>query len=165
VGAQGGVGDGDREAVVVDERGAGQRSPIDDPASIDNQMLAWLAMVSEDPGRVNDALPRYGGPMHFEEGWSAAPLRWVMKRLGAEQLARAAAEPGLMAAVDQHAAELRETIVLDRETLGDYLLGFLDELRERGWVFTGVQDFPALRLTAICRLARELGCLGDELPA
>ncbi|WP_211212805.1 DUF6401 family natural product biosynthesis protein [Nonomuraea coxensis] len=103
--------------------------------------------------------------MVFEDGWASSPLRWLMNTLGTSQLARMGAEPGLVAAVDQHAAELREAIPLDRETLGDYLLGFLDELRHRGWMFTGEQDAPSLRLTAVCWLAREHGFLGDELPA
>ncbi|MEW9549087.1 DUF6401 family natural product biosynthesis protein [Nonomuraea sp. NPDC050783] len=88
-----------------------------------------------------------------------------MNTLGHAQLARLAAEPGLVAAVDQHAADLRDAIPLDRETLGDYLLGFLDELRRRGWTFTGEPDAPSLRLTAVCWLAREHGFLSDELPA
>lgn len=88
-----------------------------------------------------------------------------MNTLGDAQLARMGSDPGLVAAVDQHAAVLRDAIPLDRETLGDYLLGFLDELRHGGWSFTGEPDGPALRLTAVCWLARELGFLGDELPA
>lgn len=103
--------------------------------------------------------------MLFDEGWSASPLPWIMDVLGADQLARMAGEPGLLAAVDQHAAAVRDAIVLDRETLSDYLLGFLDELLERGWRFTGQCDFAAVRLTAICWLARELGFLNDELSA
>lgn len=88
-----------------------------------------------------------------------------METFGAEQLDRVIVDPGLLAAVDQHAAAVRSAIALDRETLSDYLLGFLDELRDRRWRFTGEHDFAALRLTAICWLARELGFLGDELPA
>ncbi|WP_162795382.1 DUF6401 family natural product biosynthesis protein [Nonomuraea lactucae] len=103
--------------------------------------------------------------MLFEKGWAASPLRWLMDTLGHAQLERMAAEPGLVAAVDQHAAELRETITLDRETLGDYLLGFADELRHRGWSFSGGHEPAAVRLTAICWLARELGLLADESPA
>ncbi|MBB6352225.1 DUF6401 family natural product biosynthesis protein [Nonomuraea muscovyensis] len=102
--------------------------------------------------------------MLFEKDWAAAPLHWLMNTLGHAQLERMAAEPGLVAAVDQHAAELRETISLDRETLGDYLLGFADELRDRGWSFHGGHDAAAVRLTAICWLARELNLL-DESPA
>ncbi|WP_206185082.1 DUF6401 family natural product biosynthesis protein [Thermoactinospora rubra] len=103
--------------------------------------------------------------MLFEEGWSAAPLRWLMERLGEPQLARMAEEPWLVAAVDQHAAEVRDAVALDREALVDYLVGFLDVLRERGWTFTGEIDGAAVRLTAICWLAREMGFLADELPA
>lgn len=103
--------------------------------------------------------------MLFEEGWATSPLRWLMDTLGHDQLARLTAEPGLVAVVDQHAAALRDTIALDRESLGDYLLGFADELRERGWVFRGGHDPAAARLTAICWLARELGLLADESPA
>ncbi|WP_443159415.1 DUF6401 family natural product biosynthesis protein [Nonomuraea sp. 10N515B] len=103
--------------------------------------------------------------MFFEEGWATSPFRWLMGELGDTQLARMGSEPGLVAAVDQHAAVLRDAIPMDRETLGDYLLGFLDELRHRGWAFTGEPDAAALRLTAVCWLARELGFLNDELPA
>ncbi|SEK88091.1 DUF6401 family natural product biosynthesis protein [Nonomuraea pusilla] len=97
-----------------------------------------------------------------------------MSNLGRAQLARMASDPGLVAAVDQHAAVVRDSIPLDRETLGDYLLGFLDELRHRGWSCADrldeldeleELDAPALRLTAVCWLARELGFLEDELPA
>ncbi|MEU1719326.1 DUF6401 family natural product biosynthesis protein [Actinomadura sp. ATCC 39365] len=99
--------------------------------------------------------------MVFEEGWALSPLRWLMDTLGHAQLARMESEPALVAAVDQHAALLRDAIPLDRETLGDYLLGFLDELRHRGWIFSGDHDAPALRLTAVCWLAREQGFLAE----
>ncbi|TDE39517.1 hypothetical protein E1295_32865 [Nonomuraea mesophila] len=89
-----------------------------------------------------------------------------MNALGDAQLARMHADPGMVAAVDQHAAVLRDAIPLDRETLGDYLLGFLDELRHRGWIFSGDETgAPALRLTAVCWLARELDLLEDGHPA
>lgn len=103
--------------------------------------------------------------MHFEDGWATEPLQWVMNVLGRDQLARMATDPGLVAAVDQHAAILRDTIPLDGETLGDYVLGFLDELRDRGWAHLDPLDPRALRLTAACWLAREHGFLTDDLPA
>ncbi|MEV0389800.1 DUF6401 family natural product biosynthesis protein [Nonomuraea sp. NPDC050643] len=103
--------------------------------------------------------------MVFEEGWAVSPLRWLMNALGDAQLDRMGADPGLVAAVDQHAAALRDTIPLDRETLGDYLLGFVDELRHRGWAFSGEPDAPSLRLTAVCWLTRELDLLEDGLAA
>ncbi|MGI5272614.1 DUF6401 family natural product biosynthesis protein [Nonomuraea sp. CA-218870] len=103
--------------------------------------------------------------MDFEDGWAAAPLQWVMSTLGRDQFARMGTDPGLVAAVDQHVAVLRDTIPVDSETLGDYVLGFLDVLREREWAFHGPHDPPALRLTAACWLAREHGFLTGDLPA
>ncbi|HLU75549.1 MAG TPA: DUF6401 family natural product biosynthesis protein [Nonomuraea sp.] len=103
--------------------------------------------------------------MHFEDGWATAPLQWVMDALGRDQLDRMATDPGMTAAVDQHAAVLRDTIPIDREILGDYVLGFVDELRERGWTFTTPFDPAALRLTAACWLARRHGFLTGDLPA
>lgn len=99
--------------------------------------------------------------MVFEEGWAAAPLRWLMHAVGDSALKRMSGDPALVAAVDQHAAWLRDAIPLDRETLGDYLLGFVDELRRLGWSFTGEPDAPSLRLTAVCWLTRELHLLDD----
>ncbi|MFG2073129.1 hypothetical protein SAMN05421874_104240 [Nonomuraea maritima] len=99
--------------------------------------------------------------MVFEEGWAASPLRWLMNAVGDSALERMGGDPALVAAVDQHAAWLRDAIPLDRETLGDYLLGFVDELRRLGWSFTGEPDAPSLRLTAVCWLTRELRLLDD----
>ncbi|MFI7447426.1 DUF6401 family natural product biosynthesis protein [Nonomuraea sp. NPDC049714] len=103
--------------------------------------------------------------MNLQDGWAASPLRSVMDMLGQAQLDRMTTDPGLVAAVDQHAAVLRDAIPLDRETLGDYVLGFLDELRDRDWMFYGDLDAPTLRLTAACWLARESGFLEDGAPA
>lgn len=107
----------------------------------------------------------YSVSVVFEDGWAASPLRWLMNVLGDAQLAMMVENPGMVAAVDQHAAVLRDAIPLDRETLGDYLLGFLDELRHRGWAFTGEPDAPSLRLTAVCWLTRELDLLDGAAPA
>ncbi|MEU8515640.1 DUF6401 family natural product biosynthesis protein [Kitasatospora sp. NPDC048722] len=85
------------------------------------------------------------------------------------RLAEFAFEPGFVASVDQHAAELRELLYaqgpellprpLDREELSDYALGFLDALAEIGWREPVGYDFAVGRLTAICWLVREQGLL------
>ncbi|MQS15804.1 hypothetical protein F7Q99_26940 [Streptomyces kaniharaensis] len=85
------------------------------------------------------------------------------------RLAEFAFEPGLVAKIDQHAAELRELLYaqgpellprrLDRAELSDYALGFLDELAEIGWREPVGYDFAVGRLTAICWLVREQGLL------
>ncbi|MFE0649218.1 DUF6401 family natural product biosynthesis protein [Streptomyces sp. NPDC059534] len=74
-------------------------------------------------------------------------------------------EPGLVAAVDQHAAAVRDALVpaqrrrrngtLRREELADYVLGFTDWLAEARWTEPAGHDFATLRLTAVCWLIRE----------
>ncbi|WP_206313926.1 DUF6401 family natural product biosynthesis protein [Streptomyces coryli] len=77
------------------------------------------------------------------------------------RLTEFAFEPGLVAAVDQHAAAVRDALVpgpraeLRREDLADYVLGFTDVLTENGWREPVGYDFAAVRLTAVCWLVRE----------
>ncbi|MEU1277933.1 DUF6401 family natural product biosynthesis protein [Streptomyces sp. NPDC005805] len=85
------------------------------------------------------------------------------------RLSEFAFEPGLVAAVDQHAAHVRDALLpaqrrageaLRREDLGDYVLGFTDWLAEHGWTEPVGHDFATLRLTAVCWLIREHDLLG-----
>ncbi|MDQ1009048.1 hypothetical protein QFZ82_003533 [Streptomyces sp. V4I23] len=91
------------------------------------------------------------------------------------RLSEFAFEPGLVAAVDQHAAAVRDALVplvpsqrrsgspvraepgdvLRREDLADYVLGFTDWLSEADWSEPVGYDFATLRLTAVCWLIRE----------
>lgn len=81
------------------------------------------------------------------------------------RLAEVASEPGLAAAVDQHAAAVCDALVpaqrgpegrtVRREELADYVLGFTDGLSEAEWTEPAGHDFVTLRLTAVCRLIRE----------
>jgi Family of unknown function (DUF6401) len=90
---------------------------------------------------------------------SASPLAELMGRFG-RRLPELAFEPGLVAAVDQHAAAVRDALGgLDRlaDYLPDYVLGFTDALRDLGWCEHEGYDFAALRLTAVCWLVREHG--------
>ncbi|MFJ7064605.1 DUF6401 family natural product biosynthesis protein [Streptomyces sp. NPDC101115] len=74
-------------------------------------------------------------------------------------------EPGLVAAVDQHAAAVCDALVpaqrgprartVRREELADYVLGFTDWLTEVEWTEPAGHDFATLRLTAVCWLIRE----------
>ncbi|MFB7864002.1 DUF6401 family natural product biosynthesis protein [Streptomyces sp. NPDC056069] len=74
-------------------------------------------------------------------------------------------EPGLVAAVDQHAAAVCDALLaarrgpqartVHREELADYVLGFTDRLTESDWVEPVGHDFATLRLTAVCWLIRE----------
>lgn len=85
------------------------------------------------------------------------------------RLAEFAFEPGFVAAVDQHVAQLRELLyaqgpellplTVGRAELSEYAQGFLDALTEIGWREPVGYDFAVHRLTAICWLVREQGLL------
>ncbi|MGK5442385.1 DUF6401 family natural product biosynthesis protein [Micromonospora sp. URMC 105] len=94
-------------------------------------------------------------------------LALLSTSIGASGLAAAAADPGLLAAVDQHAAAVRDSLDGDRHPLSPAgLVGYADGLRaaalEHGLVPpTGAVDWTepdwlAIRLLAICALARTL---------
>jgi hypothetical protein len=102
----------------------------------------------------------------------ASPLAGVVAAF-MPRLAEFAFDPGLVAAVDQHAAAVCDTLgdllgvpspqtpqlpaqrTVAREDLTDYVLGFRDALTEQGWQEPVGYDFATLRLTAICWLVRE----------
>ncbi|MER6097933.1 DUF6401 family natural product biosynthesis protein [Streptomyces sp. NPDC001728] len=85
------------------------------------------------------------------------------------RLAEFPSEPGLVAAVDQHAAAVRDALIPAqrgpggpaprRDELADYVLGFTDRLTEADWTEPVGHDFATLRLTAVCWLIREYGLL------
>lgn len=95
----------------------------------------------------------------------ASPLAAIAEHFG-RRLPELAFEPGLAAAVDQHAAAVRD-VVHDhadgsghgslREALSDYVLGFTDALREIGWFPHEGYDFATLRLVAVCHFMRMYG--------
>jgi hypothetical protein len=102
----------------------------------------------------------------------ASPLAGVVAAF-MPRMAEFAFDPGLLAAIDQHAAAVCDTLSLDpphvpipkqrtvaREDLTDYVLGFKDVLAETGWEEPVGYDFATLRLTAICWLVREQDLLG-----
>ena len=111
----------------------------------------------------------------------ASPLAGVVAAF-MPRLAEFAFDPGLVAAVDQHAAAVCDVLgdlsvgsdgpggsdavgeqtpylpaqrTVAREDLTDYVLGFKDVLTEQGWQEPVGYDFATLRLTAICWLVRE----------
>ncbi len=103
--------------------------------------------------------------MSFGSVFEQSPLTWLMGEMGRRVFADMATSPGLVGAVDQHAAEVRDAIgnvgeVLGVDSLTRYLHGFVDGARERGWA-PAIQppgyDWEMIRLAAICWLAREHG--------
>lgn len=111
--------------------------------------------------------------MAADSGAPVCPLARVVSEY-LPRLAEFASEPGLVAAVDQHAAAVCDALAsgprgavpaprprtVRREDLADYVLGFTDVLAESDWREPAGYDFAALRLTAICWLVREYGLLG-----
>jgi hypothetical protein len=101
-----------------------------------------------------------------------AVLAALAASLGTAGLAAAAARPGLLAEVDQHAAAVRDSLdgdrrPLTRAALAGYAEGVRAAAAEYGWrVPAGPHDWFApdwllIRLLAVCALARSL----DARPA
>ncbi|MEH0973252.1 DUF6401 family natural product biosynthesis protein [Micromonospora sp. CPCC 205546] len=97
-----------------------------------------------------------------------ATLALLSTSVGAEGLAAAAARPGLLALVDQHAAAVRESLDGDRRPLSAAALaGYAEGVRaaalEHGWqppaapVDWSAPDWLLTRLLAVCALTRSLG--------
>lgn len=88
-----------------------------------------------------------------------SPLAAIAEQYG-WRLPELAFEPGLVAAVDQHAAAVRDVVHGHRslrEALSDYVLGFTDALHEMGWLAHEGYDFATVRLIAVCHFMREYG--------
>lgn len=100
-------------------------------------------------------------------------LTRLANRLAVAGLTATAATPALLAAVDQHAAAVRDIVAYGVEgsaavagsvLLASYARGVLDHAREKGWRFPqsstpvvlAETDWITLRLMAVCALARTL---------
>jgi hypothetical protein len=94
-------------------------------------------------------------------------LTALMSSLGEAGLAVASAAPGLLAAVDQHAAAVRDSLCGDRRPLTEvalagYAHGIREAAQEHGWptpvgpVDWTRADWVQTRLLAVCALARRL---------
>lgn len=107
----------------------------------------------------------FGDPIFGDYAPGTAPLAALVDQFS-RRLPELAFEPGLVAAVDQHSAAIRDAVYEPahahehaslREALTDYVLGFTDALREMGWHTHDGYDFATLRLTAVCHFMREYG--------
>lgn len=103
--------------------------------------------------------------------WAEFSARRTLERLHQQLgpgLLAAAAVPGLMAAVDQHSAAVRDIVTLGVEgsaavagvvLLAGYASGVIDQAKEQGWRFSSPADWAAAdwftsRLLAVCALAK-----------
>jgi hypothetical protein len=100
-----------------------------------------------------------------------AVLQGIMARVGADGLAAAMRTPGLMAAVDQHAAAVRESLAANDLTvtavpLAGYGSSVVAAAVRMGWqlpdpatVDWSRADWFHLRLMAVCALALAQDCV------
>jgi hypothetical protein len=98
-----------------------------------------------------------------------ATLADLIHRVGTHGLAAAAALPGLLAAVDQHAAALRDILTDGHRPpsaigLAGYVQGVRDTAEALGWhrPIEQVVDWPSahwlqVRLLAVCQLSQAAG--------
>lgn len=95
-------------------------------------------------------------------------LAGLMASIGAVGLDAAARHPGLLAAIDQHAAAVRDSLLGDVRPLTPvHLAGYAEGVREaameHGWRlpdgpvdWSSVGDWILIRLLAVCALSRSL---------
>ncbi|MFC4144918.1 DUF6401 family natural product biosynthesis protein [Micromonospora mangrovi] len=99
-------------------------------------------------------------------GSARSALAVLTASVGTAGLAAAAARPGLLAMVDQHAAAVRDSLGGDRRpltvaALAGYAEGVRSAALEHGWqppadLDWSEPDWLRLRLLAVCALARSL---------
>jgi hypothetical protein len=90
---------------------------------------------------------------------SDASLRRLIVEVGEAGVARMRDDPRLAAAVDQHAAAVRDILAASgeeptHEVLMDYLHGFADAALARGWWPEDELDWETVRVIAVCSLSR-----------
>jgi Family of unknown function (DUF6401) len=83
-------------------------------------------------------------------------------QVGASGLSLSAGFPGLLAAVDQHAAEVRDALALEEVRRGPaahrllgYARGFVEAAVGRGWIPRSGLDWESARLAAVCQLVTQ----------
>ena len=139
-------------------------SPFGDAAFEDT---VFNGFAVNDLGDSLYQAPAFGDPIFGDYAPGTPPLAALADQFN-RRLPELAFEPGLVAAVDQHSAAIRDAVYEHsytrsdgqtslREALTDYVLGFTDALREMGWHTHEGYDFATLRLTAVCVFMREYG--------
>ncbi|MEU6033795.1 DUF6401 family natural product biosynthesis protein [Actinomadura sp. NPDC047616] len=86
-------------------------------------------------------------------------LGLLVRDIGEAGVAEMACSPALVAAVDQHAAEIREMRLVpgrsQTEALLAYLHDFTEEVFRRGWRPNGTRDWEFVRIVTICWMLRQ----------
>ena len=106
---------------------------------------------------------------HWAESWARRALAQLDTHIGRHGMAAAATRPELVAAIDQHAAAVRDILAvgvdgpatLGAVSLAGYARGLLDHARANGrpirvpLEWSGA-DWVTTRLLAVCDLARRM---------
>ncbi|MFC5747381.1 DUF6401 family natural product biosynthesis protein [Actinomadura rugatobispora] len=88
-------------------------------------------------------------------------LGFLVRDIGDAGIAEMAGSPALAAAVDQHAAAVRDLLVGPGgsrpapDALMNYLHGFAEEAFERGWWPDSTRDWEFVRIVTICWMMRQ----------
>ncbi|MTK02953.1 DUF6401 family natural product biosynthesis protein [Micromonospora sp. CP22] len=107
--------------------------------------------------------------------WVRSSLVTLTNAVGLDGLAAARVRPGLLAAVDQHAAAVRDSLRGDRRpltaaALAGYADGMCAAAEEHGWrpaeapIDWAEADWVLLRLLAICALTAALDTPSPQPP-
>lgn len=93
---------------------------------------------------------------------SSEILHQLIAEIGDAGIAEMRRDPGLAAAVDQHAAAVRDVLTASGdqpvpEVLLDYVHGFTDTAVERGWWPADEYDWETIRVIAVYALLRKAG--------
>jgi hypothetical protein len=85
----------------------------------------------------------------------------LIAEIGDAGIAEMRRDPGLAAAVDQHAAAVRDVIKASGDepvswVFHDYLHGFVDAALERGWWPDGGYDWETVRVIAVYALIQRV---------
>ncbi|MBG6091992.1 DUF6401 family natural product biosynthesis protein [Actinomadura viridis] len=90
-------------------------------------------------------------------------LGLLIRDIGEAGIAEMAGTPALVAAVDQHAAAVRDLIVgpggylPEPDALMTYLQGFAEDAFKRGWKPVNTQDWEFVRIVTVCWMMRQGG--------
>jgi hypothetical protein len=95
------------------------------------------------------------------DGDLSEELGFLVRDIGDAGIAEMAGSPALAAAVDQHAAEVRDLLVgpggshPEPDALMRYLHGFAEDAFRRGWWPQDTGDWEFVRIVTICWMMRQ----------
>lgn len=102
------------------------------------------------------------------DGDVSEELGFLVRDIGDAGIAEMAGSPALAAAVDQHAAAVRDLLVgpggshPDPDSLMKYLHGFAEDAFRRGWWPASTEDWEFVRIVTVCWMMRQGAARPDQ---